>query len=88
MTRLHRSDDTLSLSILEDDAFSQASPCVDDTPSPTILEDDASSQASPCVDDAPSPTPSPGVNSLPLSPHPSLLDDSESTPSTEAPPRV
>ena len=80
-------EDAPSPSILEDDTSSQASPCVDDAPSPSILEDDASSQASPHIDDAPSPTPSPGVNSLPLSPHPSLPDDSESTP-TEAPPRV
>ena len=81
-------DNAPSPSILEDDTSSQASPCVDDTPSPSILEDDVSSQASPRVDNAPSPTPSPGVNSLPLSLHPSLLDDSESTPSTEAPPGV
>ena len=81
-------DNAPSLSILEDDTSSQASPCVDDTPSLSIQEDDASSQASPHIDDAPSPTPSLGVNSLPLSPHPSLPDDSESTPSTEAPPRV
>ena len=83
-----RVDDAPSPTILEDDASSQASPCVDDTPSPSIPEDDVSSQASPHIDDAPSPTPSLGVNSLPLSPHPSLLDDSESTPSTEAPPQV
>ena len=81
-------DNAPSLSILEDDTSSQASPHVDDALSPSILEDDASLQASPRVDDAPSPTPSPGVNSLPLSPHPSLPDDSESTPSTEAPPQV
>ena len=81
-------DNAPSLSILEDDASSQASPHVDDTPSLSIQEDDVSSQASPHVDNAPSPTPSPGVNSLPLSPHPSLPDDSESTPSTEAPPWV
>ena len=71
-----------SLSILEDDVSLQASPHVDNTPSPSILEDDVSSQASPHVDNAPSPTPSPGVNSLPLSPHPSLPDDSESTPTS------
>ena len=51
-------------------------PSMDNAPSPSILEDDTSSQASPHVDDAPSPTPSPGINSLPLSPHPSLPDDS------------
>ena len=65
-----------------------SSPSMDNAPSPSILEDDVSSQASPHIDNASSPTPSPGVNSLPLSPHPSLPDDSESTPSTEAPPQV
>ena len=79
-------DNAPSLSILEDDTSSQASPYVDNAPSPSILEDDVSSQASPHIHNAPSPTPSPGINSLPLSPHPSLPDDSESTPSTEAPP--